>query len=314
MNLDSIVVKSRNPIYYIDDKYQIIEVSNVYDDEEVIEIKSGDVGVNRVPINKRITIIPALGMFLFKTKDDALMFGRLLSREGKTSLIKSAESQGITKENVLKIHSGVVKNGLYSIKELDDGLLNRKSGYCYLDGDEIKTIPQIVPGSQEDVVVTEYVNRSSKLDSINLANNKVLFELCYENGETYITYYTIDSNVVSTTALFVSDLNSFKVFDSKFNARAFKNSVSRYGAEHVMNQEINKRESYEKYKYNQQVRRETTKKVFTILWNFIWNYKGVILGKGLDIIKKKLTKSDTNTEIQNKIIDMINKGEVNLVN
>lgn len=312
MNFDNITIRSRNPMYYIDDQYQIVELSNTYDDEEIIEIKNRG-GTAKVPINKKITIIPALGIIMFRTKDDALLFSRMLSH-GQTDLIKeNIESQGITKDNVLKFSSAPVKNGLYSIEAYDKGLLGRKDGYCALTkNNERYHISQVTPGSNEDIAITEYINRTTRFDYMNFATNKIIFELLYQNGQVYVTSYTISSQGVAQGLVFISDLDNYRVFDNKHDAVNYQNEWKRDGEDHHFKMQEAYSKSYEKYQHRKQIRKETQKKVFNIIWGFVWGHKGQILGKGLEFIKG-LAHGSGDNPIESKILDLLDQGEVNIV-
>lgn len=317
MNLNAITIRSRNPMYYINDDCDIVEIPNIYDNCETIEINTGIFSKVIVPINTRITVVPKLGMFLFRTKDDALMFGRMLNKDGNNSLIRNSQYESIAKPNIMVVSSNFVKNGLYSIEDCDKGLTGRKKGYCYLNDDnEIIEIPTIKSGSNVDTIITEYVNRNKdKLDNVNLANNKLIFEVFYQNGKSRVTHYLIDSHNSSRQMLFMSDLNSYKIFNSKEMAKNFINDCKIFGEDFWIDEQKNKTDSYEKYQYRKEVKKDTTKKIFGILWGLVLNHKEVILGKGLDIFKKLLNKNKSveNTDIANKILDMINKDEVKVV-
>lgn len=317
MNLNAITIRSRNPMYYINDNYDIVEILNIYDNCETIEINTGTFSKVIVPINTRITVVPKLGMFLFRTKDDALMFGRMLNKEGNNSLIRNSQSESIIKPNVMVISSNSVENGLYSIEDCDKGLTGRKKGYCYLNSDnKIIEISTIESGSNIDTIITEYVNRNKdKLDNVNLSNNKLIFEVFYQNGKSRVTHYLIDSHNSSRQILFISDLNSYKIFNSKEMAKSFVNDCKIFGEDFWINEQKNKTDSYEKYQYRKEVKKDTAKKIFGILWGLVLNHKELILGKGFDMFKKLLNKNKSveNVGIANKILDMINKNEVKVV-
>lgn len=313
MNFNDVTIRSRNPMYYIDDKYQIIELENTYDDEEVIEINNGCCSKLRIPINKQITIVPKLGMFFFRSKDDALMFGRMLDKYGKDALIKSAESQAKTKSNIMKISSEPVKNGMFSVEAYDKGLMGIKDGYCVITKDKrtVKIMP-VKPGTPEDRVITEYINRNSKIEYVNLANNKIVFETMYENGIAYVTHYVVSSQGTPSDLEFISDLNSFRFFRSLESAYTYLSDWNIFGSEdHYFNMQRARRESYIKYQERKAIRAETRKKVFSILFGFVWGHKGEILKFGFDAIKN--IKGSTSNPIEDKVADMILNGAVNIV-
>ena len=80
MNFEKLKIRSRRPMYTINDNFEILEITNSYDSEEVIEVFVNNIGHSiKIPINKRITIIPKLGLVLFRTKEDAMIFGRMLN-------------------------------------------------------------------------------------------------------------------------------------------------------------------------------------------------------------------------------------------
>lgn len=311
MNFNCLTIRSRNPMYYIDDQGQIVELSNTYDNEEVIEIKRGG-GIIKVPINKKITILQQLGVFLFKTKDDALLFSKMLFNNDFDQIVKNVENQGKVKDNIMVISSGVTKSGLYSIEAYDQELLGRKEGYCALTKNNKRYhISQVIPNSNEDKVIVEYINRNSKFDYMNFATNKVLFELLYQNGKTYITSYTISSQSVGKGFQFITDLNNYRVFDGIFRAKLYQKEWIKYGEEHHFRMERAYIEANEKRQKLKEIKKETTKKVFNILWGFVWNYKSQILGKGLDMLKKMKDGKSSNP-IETKIMDMIDKDEINI--
>ena len=65
---------------------------------------------------------------------------------------------------------------------------------------------------------------------------------------------------------------------------------------------------------SKQVKKETTKKIFNIIWGIVWNHKEVILDKGLgfvkDIIKNAKVAKEVAGEMEKMLTDMIENGEV----
>lgn len=319
MDLSNVVIKSRNPMYYINEEYQIIEFPNNYDNAEVIELKK-TVGTTRIPINKRITIIVSLGLFLFRSKEDAINFGKLL--DDPDLLVKNSINQGATKDNIVSFSvEGIVKSGLYTIKQFDNGLTNQlaRKDYCYIDDNkEIHSIQQIEPESEEDSVVTEYVNRVSSLDHQNLSNNLIIFEILYEKGKVYITHYSLDNNLHSTKTLLITDINAYRIYKNKHSAKGWLYNLKLYGRDRELEETKSMIKAVEHAREVARVKKETAIKILKIISKFAWKYKSMILGKGLDFLKRSLNINipgvgDVDSNIQEKILEMITKGDVQVV-
>lgn len=319
MDLSNVVIKSRNPMYYINEDYQIIELPNNYDDAEVIEIKK-TIGTTRIPINKKITIIVSLGLFLFRSKEDAINFGKLL--DDQELLIKNSINQGVTKDNIVSFSiEGTVKSGLYTIKQFDDGLTNQlaRKDYCYIDDNkEIHSIQQIEPESEEDSVVTEYVNRVSKLDHQNLSNSLIIFEILYEKGKVYITHYNLDNNLHSTKTLLITDINAYRIYKNKHSAKGWLYNLKLYGKDRELDETNSMIKAVEHSREISKLKKETVMKILKIIGKYAWQYKNIILGKGFEFLNGKLNINSPgfgngDTDIQEKILEMITKGDAEVV-
>ena len=322
MNFEKIKVRSRNPMYLINDNLEIIELTNDYDGEEVIEIFVNNIGHSiKVPINKRITIVPKYGLVLFRTKEDAFMFGKMLN-SSFDGVEKTANSQSKIKDNITIINTNkVVKNGLYSICSVDKAITGIKNDYWYVtknnEIEQVKTID--IESGPESEVIMEYLNRNSAVDNINVANNKVIYEILYVKGKAYITHYTINVHTFNTKVEFITDLNNYKIFRSKQYAKdyIFKSDLTGDKNSYI-NESRFEYDSYDKYNYRKQVRKDTTKKVFNIIWGIVWNHKEAILDKGISfikgIVKDYKAAKEVAGEMEKILTDMIEKGEVAVAN
>lgn len=319
MDLSNIIVKSRNPMYYIDDSFQIVELPNVYDDSEVIEIKR-TIGTDQIPINKRITIIVSLGLFLFRSKEDAINFGKLL--DNPDLLVKNSTNQGVTKDNIVSFSvENTVESGLYTIKQFDDGLTNQRSrnDYCYIENEkDIHEIKQIIPESNEDGVITEYINRISKLDNLNLSNNLVIFEILYEKGKVYVSHYVIDNNYHSSRTLLITDINAYRVYKNKHSAKGWLYNLKVYGRDRELEEIKNMNDAVQHARQVRQVKKDTAMKILKIIGKYAWSYKGVIFDKAIKFIKQKIPGGDIlsgegidTSSVEEQILEMIKNGEVN---
>lgn len=328
MNLDNIIIKSMKPMYYIDEEYQIVELKNNPDNAEVIELKKG-ITKEIIPINTKITVIVPLALFLFRTKEDAEEFGRFF--DNPDLLSKNAQTQSQSKKNITVISSDgeEVESGLYTLKDLDKGTVaETRKRYRYIDENrkicEIKTIKE---ESVEEYVITEYINRTSTLESINLANNVVIFELLYEKGKTYVTYYCLDPNLSTNKTILVSDLNSYRLFTSKSNAKSYLYNFKLFGKYSEMESVFNLRDDIVNTRNAHEIRKETMKKVFSIIAKFVWNNKSVIVSKAIQLYKKFKDRNGGSDNIAdaggvteegadntvNKIIEMIQSGDIKII-
>lgn len=322
MNFEKIKIRSRNPMYLINDNLEIIELTNIYDGEEVIEIFVNNIGHSiKVPINKRITIVPKCGLVLFRTKEDAFMFGKMLN-SSFDGVEKTANSQSKIKDNITIINTNkVVKNGLYSICSVDKAITGIKNDYWYVtknnEIEQVKTID--IESSPESEVIMEYLNKNSAVDNINVANNKVIYEILYVKGKVYVTHYTINVHTFNTKVEFITDLNNYKIFRSKQYAKdyIFKSNLTGDKNSYI-NESRFEYDSYDKYNYRKQVRKDTTKKVFNIIWGIVWNHKEAVLDKGVSFIKRIITDhkaaKEVASEMEKILTDMITNGEVGVAN
>ena len=318
MNFEKIKIKSRRPMYTINDNFEILEINNIYDSEEVIEVFVNNIGHSiKIPINKRITLIPKLGLVLFRTKEDAMIFGRMLNSDFD-SIEKTSNSQSKIKENIVVLDSKKpVKNGLYSIDTVDKAITGIKNDYWYVTKDDkIESIKVIdIEKSPESEIILEYLNRNSAVDNVNVSNNKVIYEILYTNGKAYITHYVINVHTFNTKVEFITDLNNYKIFRSKQYAKdyLFKSKLT-CNKNSYINESKYEYDSYDKYNYRKQVKKETTKKIFNIIWGIVWNHKEVILDKGLgfvkDIVKNAKVAKEVAGEMEKMLTDMIENGEV----
>ena len=318
MNFEKIKIRSRRPMYTINDNGEILEITNVYDSEEIIEVFINNIGHSiKIPINKRITIIPKLGLVLFRTKEDAMIFGRMLN-SNFDSIEKTSNSQSKIKENIVVLDSKKpVKNGLYSIDSVDKAITGVKNDYWYVTKDnKIESVKVIdIEKSPESEIILEYLNRNSAVDNVNVSNNKVIYEILYTNGKAYITHYVINVHTFNTKVEFITDLNNYKIFRSKQYAKdyLFKSKLTGNKNSYI-NESKYEYDSYDKYNYRKQVKKETTKKIFNIIWGIVWNHKEVILDKGLgfvkDIVKNAKVAKEVAGEMEKMLTDMIENGEV----
>ena len=318
MNFEKIKIKSRRPMYTINDNFEILEITNSYDSEEVIEVFINNIGHSiKIPINKRITLIPKLGLVLFRTKEDAMIFGRMLN-SNFDSIEKTSNSQSKIKENIVVLDSKkLVKNGLYSIDSVDKAITGVKNDYWYVTKDnKIESVKVIdIEKSPESEIILEYLNRNSAVDNVNVSNNKVIYEILYTNGKAYITHYVINVHTFNTKVEFITDLNNYKLFRSKQYAKdyIFKSNLTDNKNSYI-NESKYEYDSYNKYNYRKQVKKETTKKIFNIIWGIVWNHKEVILDKGLgfikDIVKNAKVAKEVAGEMEKMLTDMIENGEV----
>ena len=318
MNFEKLKIRSRRPMYTINDNGEILEINNIYDSEEVIEVFINNIGHSiKIPINKRITIIPKLGLVLFKTKEDAMIFGRMLNSDFD-SIEKTSNSQSKIKENIVVLDSKKpVKNGLYSIDSVDKAITGVKNDYWYVTKDnKIESIKVIdIEKSPESEIILEYLNRNSAVDNVNVSNNKVIYEILYTNGKAYITHYVINVHTFNTKVEFITDLNNYKIFRSKQYAKDYLFKSKLIGNKNsYINESKYEYDSYNKYNYRKQVKKETTKKIFNIIWGIVWNHKEVILDKGLgfvkDIVKNAKVAKEVAGEMEKMLTDMIENGEV----
>lgn len=318
MNFEKIKIRSRRPMYTINDNFEILEINNIYDSEEVIEVFVNNIGHSiKIPINKRITLIPKLGLVLFRTKEDAMIFGRMLN-SNFDSIEKTSNSQSKIKENIVVLDSKKpVKNGLYSIDTVDKAITGIKNDYWYVTKDnKIESVKVIdIEKSPESEIVLEYLNRNSAIDNVNVSNNKVIYEILYTNGKVYITHYVINVHTFNTKVEFITDLNNYKIFRSKQYAKdyLFKSKLTGNRNSYIIESKY-EYDSYDKYNYRKQVKKETTKKIFNIIWGIVWNHKEVILDKGLgfvkDIVKNAKVAKEVAGEMEKMLTDMIENGEV----
>lgn len=322
MNFEKVKIRSRSPMYMINDNLEIVELSNIYDSDEIVEINMNNLGHTiRIPINKKITIVPKYGLVLFRTKDDALLFGRMLNFDF-SSIEKTSNYQSRTKDNIVKIDTDKpVKNGLYSIDSVDNAITGVKNKYCYIDkNDKIVEIkPVDINNGPESEIIMAYLERNSAVDNINVSNNKVIYEILYTNGKVYVTHYTINVHTFNNKVEFITDLNNFKLFRSKQYAKdyLFKSKLTGNTNSYIGESKF-EYDSYDKYNYRKQVRKETAKKVFDIIWGIVWNHKSAILDKGLNFAKKIINNAkaakEVASEMEKVLTEMIDNGDVAIAN
>lgn len=302
MLFDTINVRSRQSICYLDNQLEIVEIPNHYDSEEVIEIYTSGNGCVRVPINNEITLVPILGMVFFRNKDIALNMKRTFV-EDRQSIFKTSKYTSMKNEKHKRIVSHrEVKNGIYSIANLDSGgdqsLIDR---FVVVSQDDkhIYKIKQLDnDGSPESEVIIEYLEREATLDGVSLANNKILFEIKYDKKECVatITHYVVNLYATNHMPEFITQLNTFKLFRNVVDAQNYIYNIQHLGSDYVFDMPRIAQEQYAKDLHNKQVKKEARNKILNILWGIVWNHKDGIINKGSGIIKtiianRKLAKS-----------------------
>lgn len=276
-------VLSEYPLWTYGEDNKPVLILNTFDDINVIRywpMGKKNHHFYDIPIEKPITVFMPFGTFFFTTQEECARFAKQIdTQEGKQTVLENSFESSRKNKTIVKMRcKDEIKNGIYSVKALDD-LICAYDLFQMRYINENNGIEEVRNVTSENIIgkyIGEYMNMYNFTERHNLKFERVLFELYKEGNNLYINHIFISagSYYAFTDILLNSRIMNYPICSSPLDANRLQITL-KYGGYSAMSMQSSQ-QMLSNIKETK-ARKERRKKLAINIAKFAWKHKHEII-------------------------------------
>lgn len=276
-------VLSEYPLWTYDEKNKPVLIQNTFDNINVIRYWPMGKKNNHfydIPIEKPITVFMPFGTFFFSTQEECARFAkRIDTQEGKQTVLENSFESSRKNKTIVKMKcKDDIKNGIYSVKALDDLICDYDLFQLrYInENNEIEEVHNITNENVIGKYIGEYMNMYNFTERHNLKYERVLFELYKEGNSLYINHIFISAGsfYACTDILLNSRIMNYPICSSPSYAKSLQITLN-YGGYGAMSMQSSQQmlSNIKDAKARKERKRKLAIDIAKMCGDFAWKHK-----------------------------------------